>query len=152
MNLTRRNLAAAGALALAAPSLIQSAAAAAADETAVKEGVEALRQATIAKDKAKFDALFADQLSYSHSDGRVEDKAKVIEGMMGRKSTIKSLEWPELTVAIVGNNGIVRHLYVSESELDGKTTNTKIGVLQVWQKQDAGWKLLARAGIRLGAA
>jgi cation diffusion facilitator CzcD-associated flavoprotein CzcO len=47
---------------------------------------------------------------------------------------------------------IVRHLYVSESELDGKTTNTKIGVLQVWQKQDASWKLLARAGIRLGAA
>jgi len=76
----------------------------------------------------------------------------IIEGMMGRKSTIKSLEWPEMTVAIVGNNGIVRHLYVSESELDGKTTNTKIGVLQVWQKQDSGWKLLARAGIRLGAA
>ena len=37
----------------------------------------------------------------------------------------------------------------SESELDGKVTNTKIGVLQVWQKQDSGWKLLARASFRL---
>ena len=52
MELTRRNLAAAGALALAAPSLLQSAAAATADETAVREGVEALRKATVAKDKA----------------------------------------------------------------------------------------------------
>jgi len=43
----------------------------------------------------------------------------------------------------------VRHLWVSESELDGKVTNTKIGVLQVWQKQDGGWKLLARASWRL---
>ena len=51
-------------------------------------------------------------------------------------------------VAIVGN-AIVRHLWVSESELDGKVTNTKIGVLQVWQKQDSGWKLLARASFRL---
>ena len=42
-----------------------------------------------------------------------------------------------------------RHLWVSESELDGKVTNTKIGVMQVWQKQDGGWKLLARASWRL---
>jgi len=152
MNLTRRDLAAAGALALGAPTLVRSAMAATADETAVREGVEALRKATVAQDKAKLEALFADQLSYSHSNGRVEDKAKVIDGMMSRKSTIKSLEWPDLTVAIVGNVGVVRHLYVQESELEGKVTNTKIGILQVWQKQDAGWKLLAHAGIRLGAA
>jgi hypothetical protein len=152
MQLTRRDLAAAGALALGAPTLVRSAMAATADETAVNEAVEALRKATIAQDKAKLEALFAEQLSYSHSNGRIEDKAKVIDGMMSRKSTIKSLEWPDLTVAIVGNAGVVRHLYVQESELEGKVTNTKIGVLQVWQKQDAGWKLLARAGIRLGDA
>jgi hypothetical protein len=50
---------------------------------------------------------------------------------------------------LVGNNAVVRHLWVSESELDGKVTNTKIGVMQVWQKQDGGWKLLARASWRL---
>ena len=64
---------------------------------------------------------------------------------MSRKATFKSLEWPELTVQVVGNNAIVRHLWISESELDGKVINTKIGVMQVWQKQDGAWKLLARA-------
>ena len=53
---------------------------------------------------------------------------------------------------LVGNNAVVRHLWVSESELDGKVTNTKIGVMQVWQKQDDGWKLLARASWRLPPA
>ena len=48
-----------------------------------------------------------------------------------------------------GDAAIVRHLWESESETDGKPTSTKIGVLQVWQKQDGNWKLLARQGFRL---
>jgi len=150
MKLSRRHLAAAGALALGTPALIRSAhAQSSADEAAVKNAVEELRLAWLKQDKAKIESLTAEQLSYSHSDARLEDKTKFIEGVMSRKATFKSLEWPELTVQVVGNNAIVRHLWVSESELDGKVTNTKIGVMQVWQKQDGGWKLLARASWRL---
>ncbi len=148
MNLTRRDLAAAGAFALGATTLIVPVMAATDDE-AVKQAVEALRKAILAQDKAKLETLTAEQLSYSHSDARVEDKAKFIDGVMTRKAVVKSIDFPDLTVAIAGNNAIVRHLWVSESELDGKVTNTKIGVLQVWQKQDSAWKLLARASFRL---
>jgi len=149
MKLSRRHLAAAGALALGAPALIRSAHAQSADEAAVRNAVEELRMAWLKQDKAKIQALIAEQLSYSHSDARLQDKTEFIAGVMSRKGTVKSLEWPELTVQVVGNNAIVRHLWVSESELDGKVTNTKIGVMQVWQKQDGGWKLLARASWRL---
>ena len=147
MKLTRRDLAAAGVFALSATTLIVPAMAATDDE-AVKQAVEALRKAILAQDKAKLETLTAEQLSYSHSDARVEDKAKFIDGVMTRKAVVKSIDFPDLTVAIVGNNAIVRHLWVSESELDGKVTNTKIGVLQVWQKQGGTWKLLARQGFR----
>jgi hypothetical protein len=34
-------------------------------------------------------------------------------------------------------------------ELEGKVTDNKIGAIQVWQKQDGSWKLLARASYRL---
>ena len=37
------------------------------------------------------------------SDARLEDKAKFIEGVMGRKATVKSLEFPDMTVQVVGN-------------------------------------------------
>ena len=149
MNLTRRDLAVAGLFALTTTTLVRPAMAATGDEEAVRQVVEALRKAILTQDKEMLETLTAEQLSYSHSDARVEDKAKFIDGNMTRKGTIKSIEFPELSVAIVGNNAIVRHLWVSESELDGKVTNTKIGVLQVWQKQDSGWKLLARASFRL---
>jgi len=151
MELSRRQLAAVGVgvLALGTTALIGSAQAQSADEATVKRAVEELRTAWFKQDKAKLESLAAEQLSYSHSDARLEDKAKFINGVMTRKATYKSLEFPDLTVQIVGNNAVVRHLWVSESELEGKVTNTKIGVLQVWQKLDGGWKLLARASWRL---
>jgi hypothetical protein len=149
MQFTRRDLAVAGALALGASAFISPAQAESADEGLVKKAVDELRTAVLKQDKAKLDALAADQLSYSHSDARLQNKAEFIDGVMTRKATVKSLEWPELTTQIVGNTGVVRHLWVSESELDGTVTNTKIGVMQIWQKRDAGWKLLARASWRL---
>jgi len=148
MELTRRELAGLSVLALGATAFIGSAQAESADEATVKRAVEELRTAWFKQDKAKIESLTAEQLSYSHSDARLEDKAKFINGVMTRKATFKSLEFPDLTVQTVGNVAVVRHLWVSESELEGKVTNTKIGVLQVWQKQD-GWKLLARASWRL---
>ena len=149
MQLTRRDLAAAGALALGATAFVAPALASAEDEAAVKKAVEELKTAWLKQDKAKLEAMTLPQLTYSHSDARIEDKEKFIAGVMGRKATVKSLEYPDMTVHIAGNTAIVRHLWVSESELDGKTTNTKIGVMQVWQKQDGGWKLLARSSYRL---
>ena len=151
MEITRRNLAAAGALAIGASSLLQSAPslAAAADEAAVDKSVEALRKALLEADKGQLEKLTAEQLSYGHSSGKVESKPQFVDGVMTRKSIVKSITFPEVTVAVVGDAAIVRHLWESESETDGKPTSTKIGVLQVWQKQDGNWKLLARQGFKL---
>jgi ketosteroid isomerase-like protein len=153
MELSRRDLAVAGVLALGAASLgavglIAPALAESGDEATVKKAVQEMRTAYLDKDKAKLESMTLPQLTYSHSDGRIQDKAEFIKGVMDRKATVKSLEYPELTVAVAGDTAIVRHLWVSETELDGKTTNTRIGVMQVYKKQDGGWKLLARSSYR----
>ena len=152
MHVTRRNLAVAGVLALGTSSLLHSAAVVAesSDQAAVSQAVEALRKALLEADKARLQQLGADQLSYGHSDGRVQTKAEFIDGVMTRKAIVKSLAFPELTVAVVGDAAIARHIYLSDSETDGKPTNTRIGALQIWQKQDGNWKLLARQGFKLG--
>jgi len=154
MNVSRRELAVAGAVALTAPGLLLGglASAQAADEAAVKENVEVLRKALLEADKAKLEQVASAQISYGHSDGRVETKEQFVNGVMTRKQRVKSLEFPELKVAVVGNAAIARHIYLAESELEGKATTTRIGALQVWQKQDGAWKLLARQGFRLPAA
>jgi ketosteroid isomerase-like protein len=151
MQITRRDLAVAGALALGVPSLLfgSPAFAEAGDEAAVRQNVEALREALLKADKAQLARLTADQLSYGHSDGRVQNKPEFIDGVMTRKATVKSINFPDLKIEVAGDAAIARHLYESESEMDGKTTNTKIGTLELWQKQGGNWKLLARQGYKL---
>ncbi|MGH7030500.1 MAG: nuclear transport factor 2 family protein [Stellaceae bacterium] len=151
MPVTRRNLAIAGALALGTASLLRSSTVRAdpSDEAAVKENVEALRKALLAKNRAQLEQLAADQLSYGHSSGKIQTKAELVDGVMSRKAVVKSLTFPGLTVAVAGDAAIARHLYVSESETDGKPNHIRIGVLAVWQKQGGSWKLLARQAYKL---
>ncbi|HJU19540.1 MAG TPA: nuclear transport factor 2 family protein [Stellaceae bacterium] len=139
------------AIALGASSLLHGSAALAdpADEAAVKQKVEALRTALLQADKAQLEQLAADQLSYGHSSGRVQTKAEFVNGVMTRKAKVKSLDFPDLTIAVAGDAAIVRHVYASEAETDGKPVRVRIGVLAVWQKQDGTWKLLARQGYKL---
>jgi hypothetical protein len=152
MKVSRRDVMA-GAVVLGASGLLLSgsAEAQAGDEAAVADAVETLRKGQLAADKAKLDQVCAAQLSYGHSDGRVETKDEFINAVMTRKQVVKSIDFPELKVAVVGTNAIARHIYLSESERDGKATTTRIGALQVWQKQNGAWKLLARQGFRLPA-
>jgi len=151
MEITRRHLAAAGALALGTSRLLRSgpARAESAEEAAVEKAVEALRRALMEKDNTRLEQLAADQLSYGHSSGKVQTKAEFVDGVITSKAIIKSLAFPELSIAVAGDAAIARHLYESEMETDGKPTNVKIGALQVWQKQDGNWKLLARQGFKL---
>ena len=151
MDVSRRDLLVAGAVAFGASALLLDSPAGAqtADESAVAQAVEALRKGQLEADKAKLAQVTAEQVSYGHSDGRVQNKEEFIHGVVTRKQIVKSLTFPDLKVAVVGNAAVARHIYLAESELDGKQTTTRIGALQVWQKQDGGWKLLARQGFRL---
>ena len=153
MNASRRDFAVAGAFALGACSLLLESPTSAdpADEAAVTQSVETLRKALLEADKGKLEQVASAQISYGHSDGRVQNKEQFIHGVMTRKQVVKSLSFPELKVAVVGDAAVARHIYLSESELEGKATTTRIGALQVWHKQDRGWKLLARQGFRLPA-
>lgn len=151
MQISRRDLAVTGALAIGVSSLFSGspALAEAGDEAAVKQSVEALREALLKADKAQLERLSADQVSYGHSDGRVQNKAEFIDGVMTRKATVKSITFPDLKIAVAGDAAIARHIYESETETDGKPNSVRIGNLQVWQKQGGNWKLLARQGYKL---
>jgi hypothetical protein len=145
----RRQLAVAGAAALGAASLLRSAAAFAAEDPSLAAAVDELRKAILTPDKAKLTALTASELSYGHSSAVVQDQATFIDGVVNRKATVKTLDFPDLKLFVAGDAGVARHRFVSDSEEDGKATHTDIGVLGVWQKQGGQWKLLARQGYKL---
>lgn len=148
MTINRRQVSALAFLALgatAAPALADSNEAA-----AVAEAVSALTKAMLGADRAKLESLVSDQLSYGHSGGRIETKKEFVDVVATKKSVYKSIELSNQTVTVAGNNAIVRHAWESESGTgDGKWNVSKIGVLQVWQKDPSGWKLLARQAFKV---
>jgi ketosteroid isomerase-like protein len=158
MNIDRRQLAlpalALGLLSIV-PALISPAfitqALAGADEDAVAKNVEAFRKAQIAANAEALASLCAAELSYSHSDGRVEDKATFIANATNGKSKVLSLEYQDTKIAVVGPAAIVRFHWVGEAEAvaDGKKSSTNLHILMNWQKQGADWKLLSRASTKL---
>ena len=80
-------LAGAGALCTAALGLGSELAAQSSDEAAIAQAVEGFRNAMLTADRSQFEALCADQLSYGHSAGRVENKAQFIDGATSGRST-----------------------------------------------------------------
>jgi ketosteroid isomerase-like protein len=122
-----------------------------ADEDAVAKNVEAFRAAQIAADPEALDVLCAAELSYSHSDARVEDKATFIANATSGKSKVLSLEYQDTKISVVGPAAIVRFHWVGESQAvaDGKKSATNLHILMNWQKQGADWKLLSRASTKL---
>jgi len=151
MQLTRRHVALAGAAAVATASLLLGSAAVAqsGDEAAVNAAIEALRKAMMDADKTQLEELVADQLSYGHSGGVIETKVQFIDVIVSKKTVYKAITISEPNTTVVGSNAIARHIFAAETESGGKAGSARVGILQVWHKQDGRWKLLARQAFRL---
>jgi ketosteroid isomerase-like protein len=146
MRITRRYLAATGALALAATSLPSHANSA--DEAAVRKAVDDLVKAMTSADKAALDAVLSDQLRFGHSSGKTDTKAELVSNILDKKPIFKSITVGDHTISVVGNNAIARYNVDLEADMGGRAISAKLGVMTVWVKDGGTWKLLAHQSFR----
>jgi hypothetical protein len=137
--------------ALAAGLLAVVPAFAGADEDTIAKNLEAFRAAQAAGNAEVLAAICAEELSYSHSSGAVDDKASLAAGVAKANYKWTSLEYKNPTIRVVGPAAIVRFNFVGEQEFtaDGKKTPQNLHILMNWQKQGDDWKLLSRAATKL---
>jgi ketosteroid isomerase-like protein len=148
MPLTRRHLAAAAvftAIVAAGPAAVAQPA----EEAAVAQAVEKLRTAMLAADRSQLEALTAPQLSYGHSGGVVEDKARFIDVIASKRTIYKTITLSDQSIVMAGDEAIVRHVFSTDFESGGSPGSSRVGVMQVWQKRDGQWRLLARQAFRI---
>ena len=121
------------------------------DEDAVARQVDTFRNAQFTANAGTLTSLTMAELSYSHSDGRVEDRATFVANATAGKSTFVSLEYRNPSIRVVGSNAVVRFNWVGEQQAvaTGARTSTNLHILMVWQKQGDEWKLLARGATKL---
>jgi hypothetical protein len=149
MNIDRRRL---GLRALALGlglGLMSVPALAGADEDAVAKNVETFRVAQAAGNAEVLASLLAEELSYSHSNAKVDTKASLLDGVAKANYKWTSLDYKDPTIKVVGPTAIVRFTFVGEQEFNDKKTPQNLHILMNWQKQGNEWKLLSRAATRL---
>src|SRR5688572_2471370 len=121
------------------------------EEAAVSAAVENLKKAMIDGDKTGLEKITADQLSYGHSSGRVEDKASFVDNIVTGKSDFVTIELTNQTVSVAGDAAIVRHALSATTNDNGNPGSVKLNILLVWQKQKGQWKLLARQAVKVAS-
>jgi ketosteroid isomerase-like protein len=119
------------------------------EESAVGAAIETLRKAMIDGDKAGLQGITADQLSYGHSSGKVEDKATFVDNIASGKSDFVTIDLTNQTIAVAGDAAIVRHTLSATTNDGGTPGSVKLNILLVWQKQKGQWKLLARQAVKV---
>lgn len=115
----------------------------------IESSIEALNKAMISPDKSMLENLTADELSYGHSTGVVEDKSAFEKGILTGPVKFSSIDNTNQSIDIAENVAIVRCISAIKGSNNGALLDIKIGILMIWQKRGANWKLLARQGYKL---
>lgn len=118
------------------------------EEKEVAAAVEALRLAMISGNQNALEAIAADQLSYGHSTGNVEDKKTFVHTLASGKSDFVTIDLSDQTITVSGNTAIVRHTLNATNNDGGKPGTVSLVIMTVWQKQHKQWKLLARQAVK----
>ena len=119
------------------------------DETKVAAAAAALNKAMIDPDKNMLESLTAEELSYGHSTGKIENRVQFITALTSGAVDFSSIDITDQTIKIAGDNAIVRNTFSAKLTNDGKPLEIKVGILMVWKKINGEWKLLARQGYKL---
>ena len=103
--------------------------------------------AALKGDEATLKAIVGDGLIYTHSSGKLENKAECIAALVKSKSNF--VMQPHWTVQVYGDSAIVHGHMTAHGMADGKPTETKLDLLMVWVKTPNGWSLVARHTAKL---
>jgi ketosteroid isomerase-like protein len=128
---------------------VVSAATGSSDEKDVLAALDAWKHATMKKDKAALEKLLHADLSYTHSSGKNETKADVLQAVINGKSSVEAVEFSGTTVRVYGKTALVKGKVDITNKTDGKSTTAHLDILHVLVKGSQGWQLVARQAVRL---
>lgn len=118
--------------------------------TAVKAADIARMQAAISGDATRLGELLADDLTYGHSNGRMQTKAEFIAAVASNQMKYEAFDYEETALketapGVVTMTGCIR-LKVSRAEV---RVEFVVRFLAVWRNEAGRWRLQAYQSTRL---
>jgi hypothetical protein len=122
------------------------------DEQKVIDNVKLMHNTVFGtKDSLTLENLSAKEVTYGHSHGNLQDRKVFIESVSHNKSVYTGMEANNISVIINGKTAVSRYLLTgTETNKEGKVTQLKLNILQVWIKEKGVWKMMARQAVMVG--
>jgi uncharacterized protein (TIGR02246 family) len=130
-------------------SLGQAAPAASATEDAVRAADAARIKAFIAADRTALGSLLGEDLTYTHSSGKLDGKAAIIDAITSGKTQYHSMTPEDVVVRLYGDVAILTGLAAVNVTNDGKLLDLKLRFTSVYAKRDGRWQFVAWQSTRL---
>jgi ketosteroid isomerase-like protein len=120
-------------------------------EGEVLAAMHAWKQATLGKDGPALDKLLHSGLTYSHSNGRTQSKADVLDSVTAGKSSVTGIDFADLTVRVYGTTALVKGIVDVQSSKAGVDSTAHLDILHVWIQNPQGWQMVARQATQASA-
>lgn len=98
--------------------------------------------AMIAKDTATLAELFADELSYTHSNALVDTKASYLRAIEDRTFDYRSVDRSDEQARIIGDTALLTGRARIEVVAGGRTVQLDARYSVVWVRRDGRWQFL----------
>ena len=118
-----------------------------ADEKAVRAAISQFNEAARKGDRAVLESLLDEDLAYSHSSAKLENKAECIQALVESKPNFELA--PGSSVKIFGNAAIARGRMTAHVTQSGKPAQIPLDWMQVWVKNSGKWRMAARHTTRV---
>lgn len=121
----------------------------AADDTALVAALTKADDERIAAiqagDRTRLEAIFSDELRYSHSSGKVDTKASYVASLTSKATTYHGFEYKERSFKKVGPGVAIMsgRVITSTSSNGGKPNELDLNFLAVWREESGKWKFFA---------
>jgi ketosteroid isomerase-like protein len=124
---------------------------AAGPEDLIKQAERDWATAVVKKDYAVLDRVLADDLAYTHSDGRLDTKKNLIESLRSGKQTYNAAEHQSIDVKMLAKDiALVRsRIRMTAASGGAAATPANFSALRVYQLKNGQWQMIGHQSARL---
>ena len=118
------------------------------DTTAVLAAVNKLEKAFVDGDTITTKSLLHEALAFGHSNGWVQDRNAVVADMASGYLRYLSIDRHDLRIVTHGDRATVRERATVKGSKEGKDFQVELFVMQLWERDKKGWKMVLRQGAK----
>ncbi|MFV2091420.1 MAG: nuclear transport factor 2 family protein [Pseudomonadales bacterium] len=113
------------------------------DEDRLLEADRVRRESMVSGDVERLSAMLSDDLVWTHSSGKMDDKESFLKKIETRAVVYQSLEPESQTISQHGDVMICHGTLIGSAAVDGKVKNLRSRFLSVWQRSGNSFEMLA---------